>query len=650
MSGQGRDTEPESSTPRKVRARAVVLSFLFTPLICYATTQQPLSTPFSLIVPPVGLLIVLVALNAPFRRWLPKLALTQADLIVIFSLTAIAAAVGSEYTFVGHAAIHEYPLEPDNAVVKNQLMVHMPDWLVIKDKSLVEDISGGGKGAAYVLTKLPVFFPRYVWWVALLTTSCLAMLCINSLMRNMWCRKERLAFPLIQLPVAMAEKGGGGAIWRSKLMWGAFGTMFVIDMLNGFNYLYPNVPSVPTKILFDLGPLFKEQPMASLSYTPIAIFPFMTAIGFFMPSDMLFSMIVFYLLRKVTHVVLAANGMPQGLFSGTFAAPGPPYWDEQSWGAIMALFMGAIWFSKGYLKGVWADIRSGAKAEDGGLTHRWAFVGLLVCFLGTMSYGMIGGLPFSYMAMYVGLYLVFSVVLTRMRAQIGPPTHEFAFLGPNSVMNRFFGTKWLSERQATWINQVYVVFNRIHRNHPMPYQLEAIKITSLNRLNQRSVWWAIAIITPFALFVAFYFQHVRTYRTGEYAYWNIGAHYLNLVLTNRTGPSTVGITMTLVGFTMVMVLDAVRFRFPGFPLHPAGYLLSLNYGVDFYWFGMLLALIIKVFIQRYYGLRGYEKLRAIAMGILIGEYAAELIWMSMALITNQSTYTISLADRDLGRQ
>jgi hypothetical protein len=338
------------------------------------------------------------------------------------------------------------------------------------------------------------------------------------------------------------------------------------------------------------------------------------------------------------------------LFSGTFAAPGPPYWDEQSWGAIMALFMGAIWFSKGYLKGVWADIRSGAKAEDGGLTHRWAFVGLLVCFLGTMSYGMIGGLPFSYMAMYVGLYLVFSVVLTRMRAQIGPPTHEFAFLGPNSVMNRFFGTKWLSERQATWINQVYVVFNRIHRNHPMPYQLEAIKITSLNRLNQRSVWWAIAIITPFALFVAFYFQHVRTYRTGEYAYWNIGAHYLNLVLTNRTGPSTVGITMTLVGFTMVMVLDAVRFRFPGFPLHPAGYLLSLNYGVDFYWFGMLLALIIKVFIQRYYGLRGYEKLRAIAMGILIGEYAAELIWMSMALITNQSTYTISLADRDLGRQ
>jgi len=65
---------------------------------------------------------------------------------------------------------------------------------------------------------------------------------------------------------------------------------------------------------------------------------------------------------------------------------------------------------------------------------------------------------------------------------------------------------------------------------------------------------------------------------------------------------------------------------------------------------MLVALIVKLFVQRYYGLRGYDKLRSVAMGILIGEYAAELIWMTMALVTNQSTYTISLADRDLGRQ
>ncbi len=132
--------------------------------------------------------------------------------------------------------------------------------------------------------------------------------------------------------------------------------------------------------------------------------------------------------------------------------------------------------------------------------------------------------------------------------------------------------------------------------------------------------------------------------------WTDIGTYLNNILNDRKGPDIVGITMTIVGFAFVMVLDAVRFRFPGFPLHPAGYLLSMNFGVDYYWSGLLLALLVKNFVQRYYGLRGYDKLRSVALGILVGEYAAETIWMVMALITHQSTYTISFNDRSLGVQ
>jgi hypothetical protein len=72
--------------------------------------------------------------------------------------------------------------------------------------------------------------------------------------------------------------------------------------------------------------------------------------------------------------------------------------------------------------------------------------------------------------------------------------------------------------------------------------------------------------------------------------------------------------------------------------------------VDYYWFGLLLALLVKNFVQRYYGLRGYDKLRNVALGILLAEYAAETIWAGMALITHQSTYTISFNDRSLGVQ
>jgi len=638
------------SKPRPVRGRSLALSFLLAVPVCYACTQQPLSTPFSLIAPPVGLLVLLVLANGPLRRWAPRLALSQADLIVVFSLTAIAAAMGSEYSFVGQAAIHQFPLQQDRAIVRDNFLVHLPDWLIVRDKALVEDIQGGGKGIAYVMTKLPVYFPRYCAWILLLSSFCFSMFCINSLMRQWWCQKERLSFPLIQLPVALCENGGAGPIWKNKALWIAFAAMFAIDMLNGLNYLYPSVPSVPTKLLIDLGALFKEQPWASLGYVPIAIFPFMAAIGLFMPNDMLISVIVFYLLRKATHVILASQGYPQGLFSGTFTDPGPPYFDEQSWGAVIALFVTSTVIAKAHLRQVWIDVWKGAKPEDGGLTHRWAFFGLLASFLVAISYGVIGGLPVAFMFVYVGSYLVFSIVLTRIRAQIGPPTHEFAFFGPNSLMTRFLGMKWISDRQATWLSQCYVVMNRIHRNHPMPYQLEAMKMGSLNRLNQRTLFVSGVLVTVFALFLSFFFLDVRAYRLGDHAYWNIAEHYLRVMTANKRGPDLVGITMTLFGFSMVVILDTVRFKFPSFLLHPAGYVLALNYGVDFYWFGLLLALIVKSFVQRYYGLRGYDKLRTVGFGILIGEYSAEFIWMTMALVTNQSTYTISLAERSLGRQ
>jgi hypothetical protein len=264
-----------------------------------------------------------------------------------------------------------------------------------------------------------------------------------------------------------------------------------------------------------------------------------------------------------------------------------------------------------------------------------------------VAFGVIGGgLPIAYMIPYIGLFLMFSVVVTRVRAQLGPPTHEFAFFGSNSIMHRFLGNKWLSERQANFVAQGFIIMNRIYRNHPMPYQLEAMKMGQLERVRQRSIFWLVAIATVVGFFLAFTFMTMAVYRTGRMG-WMDAPTYLNNILNARKGPDVVGITMTIFGFAVVMVLDIIRFKFPGFPLHPAGYFLSMNYGVDYFWFGLLIALIVKNFVQRYYGLRGYDKLRMVALGILVGEYAAETIWMGMALITNQSTYTISFNDRSL---
>jgi hypothetical protein len=632
-----------------VRLRAIITGCLLCIPVCYVSPNQIYSVIFSLMVPPVSALFLMVAINFFLRKISPKIAYNQTDLLIIFAITAIAGACSAEWIDVTTRAIWSYPLRQTDGTVKDILTKYIPDWLVIKDESKVSEFRGGGYGMMYAISKIPLFLPKWLAWGSLFFSICFATLCINSLMRGAWNERERLAFPLIQLPVAVAENGGNGPIWRNRYMWMAFGIMFAIDMLNGFNYLYPNIPSIPMKTIFDIRSVFKEPPLSNIGDFRISIYPYMAAIGFFMPSDLLLSFVVFFLLRKVSHVVLASYGIPQDTFSGTGLTPGPPYFDEQTWGAVFAMFLGAIWVSKNYLKEVWADIRKGAQPDDGGVKHRWAFIGLFVSFSFCVGFGMVGGLPLWYMVPYVAAFLIFSIVLTRIRAQLGPPTHEFAFFGPSALMNRFVGTRWITDAQAAYVGQVFMYMNRLFRTHPMPFQLEAMKMGQLNRTRQKPIFIAITLAVIIGFFLGNFFYTAHDYRTGGMG-WSGVENYVQNMIKDRHGPDIIGIVMTIFGFSMVMLLDAIRFRFPAFPLHPAGYVLSMNFGVDYYWFGLLVVLIIKNFVQRYYGLRGYDKLRAVGLGILIAEYLAETIWMTMAIVTQQSTYTISINDRSLGIQ
>ncbi len=631
-----------------VRARAFALGFLFCIPVGWVAVLTGQSNFFSMPVAPISVLLLLIIVNIPLRLYKSKWALTQADLIVVFAITSVCTAVATEWGREGQAHTYLFTLKaPTDPTAKNYFLKYLPDAFTIKDPNALKDIQSGGHDLAYTFSKLPLYLPKWILWGFLVCSVAFAMLCINSLMRGAWTEKERLAFPLIQLPMAMTEKGGSGGMWRSKAMWTAFAIMFAIDMLNGFNHLYPNLPSLPVREYFDIGDYFKDPPLSNIGEFHVGIYPFMAALGIFMPSDLVLSVIVFFLLRKATHVALASYGIPQETFSGSAMSPGPPFFDEQSWGGVFALFAGAMWVSRSYLREVWRDIRAGARPGDGGVTHRFAFLGLIFSIVVAMSYGMYGGLPAWYMLPYVLLFLIFSVVVTRLRAQIGPPTHEFAFFGPTSLMNRFVGNQFITDAQATWLSTAFLFINRISRTLPMPYQLEAMKMGKMANMRQRGLFWGMACAIVLGFFLSYFFIQGTAFRLGKPG-GSDAQVYLHGIIDQRHGPDLVGIGMTVLGFMIVIGLDALRFRVPGFPLHPAGYVLAINFGVDYYWFGLLLALLVKSFVQRYYGLRGYDKLRSIALGILLGEYAAETIWMLMAAITKQSTYTISFNDRSIG--
>jgi hypothetical protein len=633
---------------RWLSPRAVLFSLLLSPVCVYWAQDQGVDRIFSLMVPPVVLTLGMVILNIPLRRYIPRFAFTTSELVIFYAMQSVICAMASEWMDVINPYIYSYGLYADrNSQYGSKILPYVSHWLFFSadDAANLSDFKAGGKPPWYFLSRLYLWWPKIFAWTLIAGLVCFAFLCVNSLMRDQWCNNEKLAFPILQLPIAMTADGGASSFWRSRYMWGGFAVMFAIDMLNGFAFLYPVLPRINLRFMGDMVQWFPSPPWNQVGWTPIGIFPYCAAIGLFMPTDLLFSCIFFFFVRKLQQVGAAAMGYEQGVFGGGGLVPAAPYFSEQSWGAFLGLFVTAVWVSRRYLRDVWAEIRHTGTKDRRLVPHRLAFTGLILSLTGLGLIGVAIGLPFAFVLAYTALFLAFSIAMTRLRAQLGPPTHEMAFMGPNQILVDFRGTQGINPGMVARTVTAFHFMNRIHRTHPMPSQLEAIKMAEVSRLNQRGMFFALVLAT----IVGSVLGHlIRIYLGYRFTPGDSAGDTTNVVATLTDTPRPPNVTAMLAvfaGFGFVMLLDFIRFRAPGFPFHPAGYALAMNFGVDYFWFGLLVVLLVKVFIQRYYGLKGYEKLRMVAFGVILGEFAAEAIWATMSMLNRQATYSISINGR-----
>jgi hypothetical protein len=372
----------------------------------------------------------------------------------------------------------------------------------------------------------------------------------------------------------------------------------------------------------------------------------MSALGFFMPTDLLFSLLFFFFARKAMQVIAYSLGYEQGVFGGGGLVPAAPYFSEQSWGAFLGLFVTALWLARPHLKQVWNEIVTGRGPESDDkrlVPPRWAFAGLLVSVgaLGLVGLGV--GLPFGFVILYTAIFLAFSMAVARLRAQLGAPTHEMAFMGPNQLLVDFRGTVGVQPDLISRTVNTFHFMNRIHRTHPMPSQLDGVYLAERFHLSQRAMFAALMLATVVGFALGHLLQIWNGYRLTP---GDAGGETANVIATltdTPRPPNGTAVLAIFAGFGFVLLLDFVRFRVPGFPLHPAGYALAMNFGVDYYWFGLLLVLTIKFFVQRYVGLGGTLKLREIALGLILGEFAAEALWATFSMLNErQATYTISI--------
>lgn len=609
--------------PRGVTWRSLLVAAALMPLNAYWLVQMEIvrysahPTTISLLFNVVFIILVLTVANAGLRRLLPRAALTQGELLVIYAMLAVSSVIAGHDGVQVLAPSLAWPTQfstPENRW--ERLFAHyLRPWLMVQDQQALAGYFEG-HSTMYSRRVLAAWLAPVLAWSGFIVLLLWVMLCVNSVLRRQWTEHERLTYPLAQIPLEITNPVG--SLFRSKLFWGGFALAAGVDGLNGFSFIYPVVPHIRIE-QYDLNQFIHTNPWTAVGWFPISFYPFVIGIGVLIPLDFLFSCWFFYLFWKAELVASRALGLDR--------TPDFPYTNAQAFGAYMSFAVFAVWIGRHYLKEVLSKAlsrRSHLDDAEEPMSYRRAVGGALVGLAGLVVFSHYAGMSLWVGLLFFVIYFALAVAVTRMRAEFGTPVHDLHFTGPDTIMTMVAGQRVFSGSNLT-VMSLYFWFNRAYRSHPMPHQLEGMYMTGRAGVARRSFSWALMLAGGLGALCAFWAMLHLMYSYGAQAKsqttlggegWDKLASWLEAPQGPKWG-ATIAIGA---GFVFAYLLEIARVRWAGFPFHPLGFAVSSSWEMNLVWMPLFVAWLVKSILLRYGGLRLFRQSLPFFFGLILGQF------------------------------
>ena len=456
------------------------------------------------------------------------------------------------------------------------------------------------------------------------------------LVRHQWVENERLAFPLVQLPMEMAETGGAGKVlgpfFRSPLMWSGFTLAFVLLSMKGLHHYHPIVPD---PLLYSYVKLFPDMHSVAvnLSFTVLGL-------AYLLSLQVATSFWFFHLLAQVQMtwqymVGYRLKGEIERFMEGTLLIA------HEGLGAMVVLVLFGAWVSRGHIKAIWHKVISGHGVDDSGeiLSYRAAVAILLGCGTFTTIWLYMSGVPLFYTVLFLLLTFAIFLFTARLVAEAG-----LGFMSPmvssQTILTNFAGTSAMTD---TGIFSLALTFSWTGSNRVllMAAAINAMKLAEGVGALKRPLFWVmvVAIVVTLAGSLGIILWSAYEHGAVNLESWFFTGNprntheHVQYKLQNPMGFSETPDIMwpralwTAVGGAVMAALIWARHHFLWWPLHPIGFAVCAGNVIKRAWFSIFLASTFKAVLLRYGGVRYYIALRPFFLGMILGQVSAAAFWM-----------------------
>jgi hypothetical protein len=628
------DKGSDKQNIRNVSLRAIIIGLLLVIINSYwvAIASEQWYCLFTLINPfsnAVFSLLILIIFSFLLGKISNRLAFSTQELLVVYIMVTMVSTISGHTTMTPLLATLTHPFwfaSPENEW-QNLFWRYIPSWFVVSNIDILKGYFNGAS-TIHTIENLKAWIIPVITWSSFIFFAYFSLLCVVSVVRKQWIENEKLSYPIIQLPLAMGKRRD---FFNSKLMWIGLAVSASIRILNGFHDLIPAIPQIP--YTYQIDQFFTEKPWNAIGYTTMYFNLGIVGLTYFMPLNLSFSCWFFFWLTRVERVITSMIGLNN------------LYLDERASGGWIGIGFIAIWLARRHLISFIKHIFGISQIDDSKepMKYRSATLLFILSYIFLFIFCYLAGMSIWVTFVFFILYYIIAISISKVRAELGPPYHEVININPRGMMVRMFGSNRLLGENLTILSFLYPL-NRCNRAHPMPCQIESMKIAEQANIDSKRLVYAMTLAVGLGAFVSFWAYLQITYHygvLGKLQGWIGGAAWevynpLQTWLQYPQGTDGKAMGFMGVGFAFVLLLQFLRTKFIWWPLYPSGYVLSGGGwgGMIYFWFPVMLSWFIKSLILKHGGLKTHRKAVFFFLGLVLGDFTMRSIWSIVSLILN----------------